>query len=81
MVSLPKMSSTFTAIFRLPPGTSFAAPPKPENADSPCQRNRHEGVLREAMRHDGQWCDFLVMGLLEDEWRALRRDTPAAGPR
>jgi RimJ/RimL family protein N-acetyltransferase len=42
---------------------------------------QREGVLREAMRHDGQWCDFLVMGLLEDEWRALRKDKGAAGSR
>lgn len=28
-----------------------------------------EGTLRQAMMHNGQWCDFHVMGLLEDEWR------------
>jgi RimJ/RimL family protein N-acetyltransferase len=28
-----------------------------------------EGVLREAMKHHGERCDFLVMGLLEPEWR------------
>ena len=31
-----------------------------------------EGVLREAMGHDGRYCDFLVMGVLEREWRALK---------
>lgn len=30
---------------------------------------RREGILREAMKHDGVWCDFHVMGLLEKEWR------------
>lgn len=29
-----------------------------------------EGCLREAMAHDGRYCDFLVMGMLESEWRA-----------
>lgn len=28
-----------------------------------------EGILREAMKHDGEYCDFYVMGILEDEWR------------
>ena len=32
-----------------------------------------EGVLRQAMRHNNEWCDFLVMGLLADEWRAARK--------
>lgn len=31
-----------------------------------------EGLLREAMMHHGEWCDFHVMGLLEHEWRARR---------
>jgi RimJ/RimL family protein N-acetyltransferase len=31
---------------------------------------RREGLLREAMAHDGRWCDFHVMGLLEEEWRS-----------
>ncbi|MCC6548407.1 GNAT family N-acetyltransferase [Candidatus Sumerlaeota bacterium] len=30
---------------------------------------QEEGILREAMKHDGRWCDFHVMGLLESEWR------------
>ncbi|MGF1573561.1 MAG: GNAT family N-acetyltransferase [Sumerlaeia bacterium] len=29
-----------------------------------------EGTLREAMKHQGKFCDFHVMGLLEPEWRA-----------
>lgn len=29
-----------------------------------------EGCLREAMKHDGVYCDFWVMGILEEEWRA-----------
>lgn len=29
-----------------------------------------EGRLREAMRHDGRYFDFLVMGILDHEWRA-----------
>ena len=32
-----------------------------------------EGRLREAMKHDGQWCDFLVMGVLEAEWRSRQK--------
>lgn len=28
-----------------------------------------EGTLREAMKHNGTYCDFHVMGLLEHEWR------------
>ncbi len=34
---------------------------------------KREGCLREAMRHNGKWCDFLVMGALEDEWRAAQK--------
>lgn len=30
-----------------------------------------EGTLREAMKHHNEWCDFHVMGILEDEWRSL----------
>ncbi len=29
-----------------------------------------EGKLREAMKHNGEYCDFYVMGLLEKEWRS-----------
>lgn len=36
-----------------------------------------EGLLREAMYHHGTYCDFLVMGVLEPEWRA-RNSNPAA---
>lgn len=32
-----------------------------------------EGCLREAMRHDGVYYDFLVMGVLDREWRALEK--------
>jgi RimJ/RimL family protein N-acetyltransferase len=32
-----------------------------------------EGRLREAMMHDGKYCDFHVMGILEAEWRALQK--------
>ena len=32
-----------------------------------------EGRLREAMKHNGKWCDFLVMGVLEAEWRSRRK--------
>lgn len=32
---------------------------------------KHEGRLRDAMKHNGVYCDFFVMGILEDEWRAL----------
>ncbi|MCC5877651.1 MAG: GNAT family N-acetyltransferase [Candidatus Sumerlaeia bacterium] len=35
---------------------------------------KHEGRLREAMKHNGVYCDFFVMGILEEEWRALRSD-------
>ncbi len=31
---------------------------------------QREGLLREAMKHNGEYCSFLVMGILEDEWRA-----------
>jgi RimJ/RimL family protein N-acetyltransferase len=30
---------------------------------------KEEGLLREAMKHQGQYCDFHVMGILEEEWR------------
>ncbi len=30
---------------------------------------RREGLLREAMKHNGEYCNFLVMGILEEEWR------------
>ena len=29
-----------------------------------------EGLLREAMAHNGEYCDFYVMGILEKEYRA-----------
>jgi RimJ/RimL family protein N-acetyltransferase len=29
-----------------------------------------EGLLREAMMHNGVYCDFYVMAILEPEWRA-----------
>ena len=32
-----------------------------------------EGTLREAMVHDGKYCDFHVMGILEDEWRNAQK--------
>ncbi len=32
-----------------------------------------EGTLREAMYHDGRYCDFYVMGILRSEWE--KRDT------
>ena len=28
-----------------------------------------EGVLREAMKHSGRYCDFLIMGILENDYR------------
>jgi len=31
-----------------------------------------EGILREAMCHGGEYCDFHVMGLLDREWRGRR---------
>lgn len=31
-----------------------------------------EGTLRQAMKHNGEYCDFHVMGILEPEWRALK---------
>jgi len=33
---------------------------------------RKEGVLRQAMYHHGEYCDFWVMGLLQNEWRQKR---------
>jgi len=32
-----------------------------------------EGTLREAMRHNGVYCDFHVMGILESDWRARKQ--------
>jgi RimJ/RimL family protein N-acetyltransferase len=32
-----------------------------------------EGTLREAMYHDGRYCDFYVMGLLRKDWEKLNR--------
>ncbi len=34
---------------------------------------QREGLLREAMYHNGEYCNFLVMGLLAREWRSLDR--------
>ncbi len=34
---------------------------------------RKEGTLREAMKHNGEYCDFDVMGILEDEYRAMQK--------
>jgi RimJ/RimL family protein N-acetyltransferase len=59
------------------------APPAPPRASQSWYTLRtheqwgfvREGLLREAMMHHGQWCDFLVMGLLEHEWR--QRQHPA----
>ena len=36
-----------------------------------------EGCLRQAMAHDGRYEDFLVMGILEPEWRARQPRDPA----
>lgn len=33
---------------------------------------KKEGLLREAMKHNGVYCNFLVMGILEEEWRKMR---------
>ena len=32
---------------------------------------QREGLLREAMFHNGEYCSFLVMGLLAREWRSM----------
>jgi RimJ/RimL family protein N-acetyltransferase len=37
-----------------------------------------EGLLREAMMHNGKYCDFYVMGILVREWRALQEAKNAA---
>ncbi len=37
-----------------------------------------EGLLREAMMHNGKYCDFYVMGILEHEWRARRAEKQKA---
>jgi RimJ/RimL family protein N-acetyltransferase len=34
---------------------------------------RHEGTLRQAMYHEGRYCDFHVMGLLKEEFYALKK--------
>lgn len=39
-----------------------------------------EGCLREAMAHDGRYCDFLVMGVLEAEWRARQAEKQQQAP-
>ena len=33
-----------------------------------------EGILRQAMYHHGEYCDFWVMGLLQEDWRKKKRD-------
>jgi RimJ/RimL family protein N-acetyltransferase len=35
---------------------------------------RHEGRLRDAYRDGDRWCDSVVMGILEDEFRAAQLD-------
>ena len=35
---------------------------------------RHEGRLRDAYRDGDRWCDSVVMGMLEDEFRAAQLD-------
>ena len=40
---------------------------------------KREGLLREAMRHNGKYCDFLVMGALEQDWRELMAAKNAQG--
>jgi RimJ/RimL family protein N-acetyltransferase len=32
---------------------------------------RQEGRLREANIREGEWCDLLYFGILEDEWKSL----------
>ena len=32
---------------------------------------QREGLLREAMYHNGEYCNFMVMGLLAREWRSM----------
>lgn len=34
---------------------------------------RREGTLRDAMMHNGVYCDFHVMGILDSEWRARKK--------
>ena len=38
---------------------------------------KKEGTLREAMKHNGEYCDFHVMGILEDEYRTLQKKKKA----
>jgi len=42
---------------------------------------REEGVQRQGYFHDGTFHDFIMMSVLEDEWRARQDGTtvPAAG--
>lgn len=42
-----------------------------------------EGRLREAMAHNGHYCDFYVMGILESDWRNKQNQgkEQKAGPR
>lgn len=35
---------------------------------------RREAHFRESLRDKGEWCDDFVFALLEDEWRARRRE-------
>jgi len=32
-----------------------------------------EGTLREAMYHDGKYCDFYVMGMLRSDWKEISK--------
>ncbi len=35
---------------------------------------KREGMLRQAMFHDGKYCDFLVMSILREEYLAEMQD-------
>ncbi len=39
---------------------------------------KQEGVQRDGYLHDGKFYDFVMMSILEDEWRALRTGAAAA---
>lgn len=34
---------------------------------------KREGVLRDAVMDGGRYADVILMSILEDEWRALKR--------
>ena len=38
---------------------------------------RREGVLRDALRNGDRYADDILMALLEDEWKALKKDPNA----